>query len=93
MITLILSLTGWAQLARVVRKGLQPAVLVIIQALLVGAMVAIAGGIGFVGLVIPHLARMMVGSLHLRLLPIAAVLFAGLSGIVSMLSPGGHTRS
>ena len=26
-------------------------------------------------------------------LPIAAVLFAGLSGIVSMLSPGGHTRS
>lgn len=42
-----------------------------IQALLVGAMVAVAGGIGFVGLVIPHLARMMVGSLHWRLLPIS----------------------
>lgn len=43
------------------------------QALLVGAMVAVAGGIGFVGLVIPHLARILVGSLHRRLLPIAAV--------------------
>ena len=59
-----------------VRVGLLRQVLFFIQALLVGAMVAIAGGIGFVGLVIPHLARMMVGSLHLRLLPIAAVLGA-----------------
>ncbi|GAA1475386.1 iron ABC transporter permease [Corynebacterium felinum] len=48
-------------------------VLFFIQALLVGAMVAVAGGIGFVGLVIPHLARMLVGSLHRRLLPIAMV--------------------
>ena len=37
-------------------------------------MVAVAGGIGFVGLVIPHLARMIVGSLHRRLLPIAMVI-------------------
>ena len=34
--------------------------------------VATAGGIGFVGLVIPHLCRMVVGSLHRRLLPVAA---------------------
>ena len=40
------------------------------------AMAAVAGGIGFVGLVIPHLARIMVGSLHRRLLPIAMVLGA-----------------
>ena len=59
-----------------VRVGLLRQVLFFIQALLVGAMVAIAGGIGCVGLVIPHLARMLVGSLHLRLLPIAAVLGA-----------------
>ena len=39
-------------------------------------MVAVAGGIRFVGLVIPHLARIMVGSLHRRLLPIAMVLGA-----------------
>lgn len=54
-----------------VRVGVLRQVLFFIQALLVGAMVAVAGGIGFVGLVIPHLARMMVGSLHRRLLPIA----------------------
>ena len=51
-------------------------ILFFIQALLVGAMVAVAGGIGFVGLVIPHLARIMVGSLHRRLLLIAMVLGA-----------------
>lgn len=51
-------------------------ILFFIQALLVGAMVAVAGGIGFVGLVIPHLARIMVGSLHRRLLSIAMVLGA-----------------
>ena len=51
-------------------------ILFFIQALLIGAMVAVAGGIGFVGLVIPHLARIMVGSLHRRLLPIAMVLGA-----------------
>ncbi|MDO4687225.1 MAG: iron ABC transporter permease [Corynebacterium sp.] len=54
-----------------VRVGVLRQVLFFIQALLVGAMVAVAGGIGFVGLVIPHLARMLVGSLHRRLLPIA----------------------
>ncbi|MDO4909205.1 MAG: iron ABC transporter permease [Corynebacterium sp.] len=51
-------------------------VLFIIQAVLVGTMVAIAGGIGFVGLVIPHLARHIVGGVHRRLLPVAAVMGA-----------------
>lgn len=48
-------------------------VLFFFQALLVGAMVAVAGGIGFVGLVIPHLSRLLVGSVHRRLIPIAFV--------------------
>lgn len=56
-----------------VRVGLLRKLLFFLQAVLVGAMVAVAGGIGFVGLVIPHLARMMVGSLHRRLIPIAAL--------------------
>ena len=43
-------------------------------------MVAVAGGIGFVGLVIPHIGRLLVGSLHRRLLPIAA-----LSGAIFLL--------
>jgi len=51
-----------------------------LQALLVGTMVAVAGGIGFVGLVIPHIGRLLVGSLHRRLLPIAA-----LSGAIFLL--------
>ncbi|MFD1815592.1 FecCD family ABC transporter permease [Rhodococcus gannanensis] len=40
------------------------------------ALVAQAGVIGFVGLVVPHAARMLVGPLHARLLPIVALLGA-----------------
>lgn len=42
-------------------------------AILVGVLVAVSGGIGFVGLVVPHVARMLVGSTHRRLLPVAAL--------------------
>jgi iron complex transport system permease protein len=44
--------------------------------LLVGAVVAVSGGIGFVGLVVPHLARRAVGGAHRHLLPAAALLGA-----------------
>lgn len=54
-----------------VRGGLLRKVLFAVQALLVGAMVAVAGGIGFVGLVIPHFARLVVGSVHRRVIPVA----------------------
>lgn len=39
---------------------------------LIGALVAVSGGVGFVGLIIPHATRMVVGSLHRRVLPVAA---------------------
>lgn len=42
---------------------------------LIGVAVSIGGSIGFVGLVIPHIARMLTGPNHKRLLP--ASLFAG----------------
>jgi iron complex transport system permease protein len=42
---------------------------------LIGVCVSISGTIGFVGLVIPHMTRMLVGPNHRRLLP--ASLFAG----------------
>ena len=42
---------------------------------LIGVCVSIGGGIGFVGLVTPHMARMLVGANHRRLLP--ASLFGG----------------
>ncbi len=40
--------------------------------LLTGIAVAMAGAIGFVGLIVPHLMRLLVGSDHRRLLPAAA---------------------
>jgi iron complex transport system permease protein len=47
-------------------------------ALLAGASVAVAGMIAFVGLVIPHIGRMLVGDDHRKLLPISAILGAAL---------------
>lgn len=48
----------------------------IVVSLCVGAVVAVAGGIGFVGLVVPHLARRCVGGTHRRLYPVAALIGA-----------------
>jgi iron complex transport system permease protein len=48
--------------------------LAIATALSVGAVTAAAGPIGFIGLVAPHLARLMVGPSHARLLPVAALI-------------------
>jgi iron complex transport system permease protein len=42
-------------------------------ALLTGAMVAVSGSIGFVGLVLPHAVSALTGPAHRRLLPVAAV--------------------
>ena len=43
----------------------------VLQAVLVGSLVAVAGGIGFVGLIVPHLARLMVGARHRNVVPVA----------------------
>ncbi|MEO0567764.1 MAG: iron ABC transporter permease [Pseudomonadota bacterium] len=48
-------------------------VLILTTALLTAAMVSIVGAIGFVGLVIPHMARFIVGHSHAKLIPAAAV--------------------
>ncbi|WP_407317458.1 iron ABC transporter permease [Isoptericola halotolerans] len=50
--------------------------MLVVVALCTGAVVAAAGAIGFVGLVIPHLARRLVGAVHSRMLPVAALLGA-----------------
>lgn len=42
-------------------------------AVLVGILVAVSGGIGFVGLVVPHAARLIVGPRHRSLLPVCAI--------------------
>ncbi len=50
--------------------------LLVLVALCVGVVVAASGSIGFVGLVIPHLARRLVGSAHAWSIPVAALLGA-----------------
>ena len=50
--------------------------LLVVVALCIGVAVAAAGSIGFVGLVIPHLARRVVGSAHRIAIPVAAVMGA-----------------
>lgn len=47
-------------------------------ALLTGAAVAVSGAIGFVGLVVPHAARMAAGSRNRAVLPLAALIGATL---------------
>jgi iron complex transport system permease protein len=44
-----------------------------LTALLTGTLVAVSGGIGFVGLMLPHILRLLVGADHRRLLPVAAL--------------------
>ncbi|KJQ54257.1 FecCD family ABC transporter permease [Microbacterium sp. SA39] len=46
--------------------------------ILAGAATAIAGPIGFVGLVVPHVCRMLIGTDHRWLLPFSAILGAAL---------------
>lgn len=47
--------------------------LIFLTAFLIAVCVSSAGMIGFVGLVVPHFARQMVGSLHFRLIPLCAI--------------------
>ncbi|RKD22921.1 iron ABC transporter permease [Ammoniphilus oxalaticus] len=47
--------------------------LIILAALLAGAAVSVAGLIGFVGLVVPHFVRLIVGNDYRYLLPISAI--------------------
>lgn len=48
--------------------------LFLVTSLLVGVAVAVSGAIGFVGLMIPHLVRLLTGSDHRRVLPLCALL-------------------
>jgi iron complex transport system permease protein len=47
--------------------------LFVVTSLMVGVAVAVSGVIGFVGLVIPHIVRLMVGSDHRRVLPVGVL--------------------
>lgn len=50
--------------------------------LITAAVVSVSGSIGFIGLVMPHMARMLIGPDHRKLIPFAAIL----GGIFLMVS-------
>lgn len=52
------------------------AALFVCVALMIGTIVAVSGSIGFVGLIMPHVVRLLVGADHRRALPAAALLGA-----------------
>lgn len=60
--------------------------LLIAAALLTGACVAVSGMIGFVGLVIPHIVRMIIGPDHRTLLPAVALVGASFLLLADILA-------
>lgn len=65
-----------------VNTGRIKRVIILMATMLTGVVVSISGVIGFIGLVVPHMVRAVVGSKHIRLLP--AVILAG--GLFTMLA-------
>ncbi len=59
---------------------------VLLAALATGAAVSVSGIIGFVGLVVPHLIRLMIGPNHMTLLPASAMLGAALMLIADLVA-------
>lgn len=55
-------------------------------ALLVGPLVALSGGIAFVGLVVPHCVRLLIGAHHRQLLPISMLLGALVLVVLDVLA-------
>ncbi|MER7759342.1 iron ABC transporter permease [Streptomyces sp. NPDC097619] len=65
------------------------ALVFVVTSLVVGVLVAYSGSIGFVGLMVPHAARMAVGAGHRALLPVAALggaLFLTLADLVARMA-------
>lgn len=48
--------------------------LILVASLLAGVTIAVSGAIGFIGLMVPHLTRLLVGSDHKRVLIVSALL-------------------
>lgn len=67
--------------------------LFVVASLVTGVVVAVSGSIGFVGLIVPHVARLFVGADHRRVLPVAflsGAVFLTLVDLASrtLLAPG-----
>jgi iron complex transport system permease protein len=60
--------------------------LFVVTSLMVGVAVAVSGVIGFVGLVIPHIVRLLVGSDHRRVLPVGVLVGAAFMVVGDLLA-------
>lgn len=68
------------------RPDLERWLIFALVALAVGSQVAVAGIVGWVGLVIPHAARLIVGHDHRQLLPASAILGATFMVVIDTLA-------
>jgi iron complex transport system permease protein len=57
-----------------VNVGRLQKLLVLVASLMAGTTIAVSGTIGFVGLMVPHFTRLLVGGDHRRVLPVSALL-------------------
>lgn len=62
--------------------------LLVVTALVTAVLVSVVGAVGFVGLVVPHAVRLIVGQRHARVVPLAAV-----AGAVFMVWVDATTRT
>ena len=61
-------------------------VLLVTAGVLTAIAVSVSGIIGFVGLVVPHIVRLLVGPGHRSLLPVSLLLGASMMGVADLLS-------
>ncbi|MFF4473608.1 FecCD family ABC transporter permease [Streptomyces sp. NPDC001599] len=59
--------------------------LFVVTSVLTGVLVSVSGAVGFVGLMVPHLCRLVVGGDHRRLLPVSALTGAVLLVVVDIV--------
>jgi len=61
-------------------------VLLVTAGVLTAIAVSVSGIIGFVGLVVPHIVRLLVGPGHRSLLPVSLLVGASMMGVADLLS-------
>ncbi len=68
------------------RVGRERWIVFTLVGLVTGAVIAVAGIVGWVGLVVPHAARLLVGPDHRRLVPASALLGAAYLIVIDTLA-------
>ena len=76
-----------------VNVGRARIILFALTAMMTATIVSMVGSIGFVGLVVPHAARFVVGPLQVRLLPACAVVGSDLHGAGGYRLARSHSAS